>query len=318
METSKNDIVTVDAAGIITKGLPMFNDPNNALLGVATGALSVPGDRRGFLIVDNNTPLLVDAGTNDDGTLYGEAFIIDLITGLSWGYTAYNARGGGVAEGQNDQVYFTDGMDYQGEVIGPDEKGWTVFLPPSLFTTRFFVTPIGLSGQRLGDVNARVQLCVRPSASGSGCDLAGFFVNDESPISSLVGPNVVCTAALNLSDMMSAAAFTTLNSSGSQGWSYIKTSTGTSTNSSHKTDEVTIGKLEFNISPVTIPPGSGGCSLCKGFCFASCYQQSPKNKNCIQFCNDQCKNKCITPVTIPPSSDFKWIRSSESLPSPLP
>ncbi|HYA32044.1 MAG TPA: hypothetical protein VED67_04730, partial [Thermodesulfovibrionales bacterium] len=90
--TSEMDIVDFDAAGNINAGKPMWGDTNN---GAASLALLASGDRRAFLIVDNNTPLLSlpTQGTNVDGTLYGEAMVIELSSGAAWGYVAYNSAG---------------------------------------------------------------------------------------------------------------------------------------------------------------------------------------------------------------------------------
>ena len=62
VNTSEMDIVTFDAAGNINGGLPMWGDPNNGALSLV---LTAPGDRRAFLIVDNNTPALTFAATNN-------------------------------------------------------------------------------------------------------------------------------------------------------------------------------------------------------------------------------------------------------------
>jgi len=161
--TSEMDIVTFDAAGNINAGLPMWGDPNN---GAGTMALLAPGDRRAFLIVDNNTPNLSAAATNIDGTLYGEAMVLELSTGAAWGYQAYNSAGpfgndaiavGGpwgsnpeippYTAGQNGFVSFTNGLDLYGDVIG---QAWFWTVAPATLTTApgaFFageLTPVTL------------------------------------------------------------------------------------------------------------------------------------------------------------------------------
>lgn len=171
--TSEMDIVTFDASGNINGGLPMFGDPNN---GAGTLELLAPGDRRAFLIVDNNTPLLSlpTQLNNVDGTLYGEAMVLEFAQGAAWGYVAYNSAGpfgdtlgvnplippyGG---GQNGFVSFSNGLDPHGEVIGQflnwapvppatlttapnvfvaGELAPVVFLPQGQVNTRMFMTP---------------------------------------------------------------------------------------------------------------------------------------------------------------------------------
>jgi hypothetical protein len=182
MTTSPMDVVTVDASGNINAGLPMFGDTNNVVAGGTSAALSAFGDRRAFLIVDNNTPLLnlATQGANNDGTLYGEAMVLEIDTGAAWGYVAYNSGGpfgnsGGVgpwawtnpaippyADGQNGFVSFSNALDPHGEVIG---ELWTytppalfglpgfaafvigeiapvVLMPPAQIATRMFMTPV--------------------------------------------------------------------------------------------------------------------------------------------------------------------------------
>ena len=91
--SSKDDMVTWDMAGHFNNGLPMFNDTSNEVIGVPDMTLAVENPRRAFLIVDNYTDALIDAGTNVDGTMYGEATIIEHRTGAAWGYIGYNAVG---------------------------------------------------------------------------------------------------------------------------------------------------------------------------------------------------------------------------------
>jgi hypothetical protein len=177
MDTSQMDVVTVDAAGNINGGAPMWGDTNNPTSVGISGALQAPGDRRAYLIVDNNTPTLSlpTQLTNLDGTLYGEAMIIELATGAAWGYVAYNS-GGPFGDplitmpvpisttcdaGQNGFVSFANGLDPHGEVIGETwaytpgplpgqttpvfvvgELAPTVLMPPSDVFTRMFLTPV--------------------------------------------------------------------------------------------------------------------------------------------------------------------------------
>jgi hypothetical protein len=217
MDTSEMDIVTVDTAGNINSGLPMFGDPNNTLAGVTTAALQASGDRRAFLIVDNNTPTLVNSATNTDGTLYGEAMVIELATGAAWGYVAYNSGAGfgdTVGPGaQNGWVSFSNGIDPQGEAIGrfyavaagppiltafvTGEMAPVALMPPmnagSGISTRFFLTPVDMisaffalgpvpsqlasDGMRNGNMDARVGVCALANKVASGLATSGF-VND--------------------------------------------------------------------------------------------------------------------------------------------
>jgi len=326
--TSEMDIVTFDASGNINGGLPMWGDPNN---GAVTMALLAPGDRRSFLIVDNNTPNLSFAGTNVDGTLYGEAMVLELATGAAWGYQAYNSAGpfgnndltgalsvtplpwgsnplidgtlGSYTSGQNGFVSFTNGLDLYGDVIG---QFWSFSAPapPALpvptfvqgeltpvslmprgdVQTRFFLTPTDMisaaiafggygsiqsqwanTGQRNGNINSRVGVCAVPETTIIGpppgypmltgnCLLPGLHKNDEAPISSTKLKNIVCTSADDVSALLDAATVTAWDASGSQAWTYIRTTMGNQLPAANYqySPNMMIGKLEWVDGSTTI------------------------------------------------------------------
>jgi len=306
--TSANDIVTFDATGNINSGQALFNDSSPYNTGSITSFhLPVEKPRRAFLIVDNNTSWLTDYPNppngfigNVDGTLYGEALILNLASGDMWGYTAYNARGGGVSNYTNDPVFFSDGMDYEGEVIGPDEKGKTVFLPQNEYLTRYFVTPVGIdiNGQRTGNANSTIQLLIKDS---DGNYYGGMYDNDENPISFTQKVNVVCTGALSITDLIPSAALNYFLTSQNQMWGYLGTDNGTVTN--NPTSQAIIGKLEYNENQIDLS-FNAECSMCKN-----------KWTKCTKQCEDTCASICaLTKSVIRGESDFKWIRSSQSLP----
>jgi hypothetical protein len=309
--TSVNDIVSFDASGIMNGGKALFNDDP---YGDQNFSLLPTAPRRGFLIVDNNTDILSELDQNVDGTLYGEALIIDTAVGMTWGYTAYNARFTGKAEQPSDQVYFNDGFDYQGEVIGATEAGRTVILPPSEFVTKFYVTPIGINGQRSGIINTVVFLSYGPAG--------GMFLNNETPISFLQRVNVVCTTALTLDKLISAAAYTVFNASGDQGWAYIKTEEGIMEgNNISKSSEAVIGKLEWNIFTQSVAidlSKSTDCISCKDECISKCTLKGKKpDFLCEANCGKKCKPLCLVKKSVESwPGNFTWIRSGDSLPSP--
>jgi hypothetical protein len=308
--TSVNDLVSFDASGIMDGGKALFNDdPYN----YQDFSLIVPAPRRGFLIVDNNTNLLNELDQNIDGTLYGEAMIIDHAVGMTWGYTAYNARFTGEADHTTDQVYFNDGFDYQGEVIGANETGRTVILPPSEFFTKFYVTPIGINGQRSGTINTRVFLSYGPAG--------GMFLNNENPISFNEKKNVVCTTALTLDKLMSEAAYTVFVATGNQGWAYIKTEEGSIAGNQDKSSQGVIGKLEWNIFTQSVAidlSKSTDCVSCKKSCIDACTLKGKKpDFLCEANCGKKCKPLCLVKESVDTwPGNFTWIRSGESLPPP--
>lgn len=240
--TSKDDIVTFDAAGFINDGKPLFNDSTP----YGGQSFSLPTRRpvepveRGFLIVDNNTPALVAKGVNLDGTLYGEAMVLEIAGGAAWGYIAYNSDDG-VAGNQTDPVCFEDGLDSLGEVIGTTEMTQTVLLPPDVGIARFFMTPIDKSvvcNQRKGDITSSVQLVYR----SNGVTYGGIYDNNENPIDFGKVKYIKCTSADNLEELMTDDAYAYFRNTGGQGWSYIKV----------YGNDMVIGKLEFTTTGVTI------------------------------------------------------------------
>jgi hypothetical protein len=330
--TSEMDVVTFDASGNINGGLPMWGDPNN---GPGSMALLAPGDRRAFLIVDNNTPALTFAATNIDGTLYGEAMVLELATGAAWGYQAYNAGGpfgnnnilaspvfgGGLPPavaaqsnplippyiaGQNGFVSFSNGFDTYGDVLGAfwafvgapvppaplpnpalvqGELAAVTLMPRGDVQTRMFLTPVDMisaaiaaaplpgapiqtqwanTGMRNGNINARVGVCAIPEVVGGNalvvpyvgniggiltgnCILPGIHTNDEAPISSTRLKNIVCTSADDISALLDDATVTAWDTSGSQAWTYMRTTMGNLLpNTSYQySPSMMIGKLEW-------------------------------------------------------------------------
>jgi len=283
--TSKDDIVTFDATGNIGGGNPLFSDPSP--YDAQNYKLDQTGNRRAFLIVDNNTPLLANYKVNVDGTLYGEAMILELSGGAAFGYIAYNASGGETSS-QTGPVMFGDGLDMLGEVIngasdkpvgpgiGAGEVTQTVLYPTAFAKTKFFLTPVGPSdgitsdgycngvgaianpdgSQRIGNINARVKFVVQqPDGNYAG----GIFDNDESVLDFGLAPNVVCTAALDVQSIASGGAVTYLTETGKQGWAFMGVLNGTvdSADSDNCPDnpatEMIIGKLEYSAgTPSTI------------------------------------------------------------------
>jgi len=314
--TSANDIVSFDASGIMNDGKALFND--SSPYGDLSFKLSASSPRRGFLIVDNNTPALAGSGQNIDGTLSGEALIIDHVVGMVWGYTAYNARFRGEADNPYDQVYFNDHFDYQGEVIGANEAGRAVILPPSEYTTKFYVTPIG--GQRSGAINTKVYLGYETEP---GVFTGGMYLNDEYPIDFNKKMNVACTTALTLDKLIAAGAYNDFITSGNQGWAYIKTEEGSLGDTNIvKSSQAAIGKLEWKIFTQSVAidlSDSTDCVSCKKSCLDLCTVKGKKpDFLCEANCAKKCKPLCFVKKSVETwPGNFNWIRSGESLPPPF-
>jgi len=251
-QTSQNDLVSFDAAGLINSGGALFND-NPGHNGNVTyipndfSMVDPPAPRRAFLLVDNNDSCFTDG--KFDASLYGEALVIQLTQGAAWGYVAYNASRG--FQSESDPVFFSDENDMQGEVLRSprandneyNQTEWTpvVIYPLTTFKTKFFVTPANwVAGQRSSNANSRLQLCLDPEAVNNAgnadnlptnplCIHNGFYDNDEGEVSGGGPVNVVCTAAFDV-DEDPAAGNTLLNLSqinylkifGGNAWAFVR------------------------------------------------------------------------------------------------
>jgi hypothetical protein len=273
--TSKDDMVTIDVAGVFNSGLALFNDVGSDPIFVADFTLPVDNPRRAFLLVDNNTTNYMNFGTNVDGTMYGEAMVLERQSGAAWGYIAYNARGGVKTDPADLNLSFADDdyRDMQGEVIGDDdtmscEMAPVTLLPAALVTTRMFITPTsssnnvgtcpgGDNNQRQGNLNAIIQLCASPGPDPENpdCDCpaggGGIWNNTEGKVSFLLRKNIVCTSADNLLALMGPTAYGSFETSGQAGWTYVDVDRGNlngvdpDTGPFCQTDEFIVGKLEF-------------------------------------------------------------------------
>jgi hypothetical protein len=147
-----------------------------------------------------------------------------------------------------EQVFFNDGYDYQGEVIGADEEAPTVISPLSKFKTIFYVTPASINGQRTGNANTRVQLRYKES---TGEFYGGIYDNDENPIDFYLLRDVVCTGALKLEDLVTSPVIDMLLATNKSGWAYIRTLPGEIDQdpldgvADNPTDQAIVGKLEI-------------------------------------------------------------------------
>lgn len=263
--TSPNDVVTFDAAGNFGKSSLFEVGVRGGMVGnvpitypYGNLFLNAEPSRRAFLIVSDNTTM--------DDVLYGEAMVVDISIGAAWGYVAYNPRGksnfdfaddandltGGIPSDQFGEVI--SGYDYKNTTnpIGTEgEKAKVVLMPPDVFKTKFFVTPIS-SDQPNTSLVTSVYFDTIPDR---GSYISGIYDNDENPISSHRPPvSVVCTGALELKDLLSEATFNEFLAKKAQGWAYVSTMVNPLGYSSwlKPTTQAVIGKLEYSERSTTI------------------------------------------------------------------
>ncbi|WP_157726310.1 hypothetical protein [Imhoffiella purpurea] len=251
----ENDMLTFDASGVFLSsegGGPLFNDPETlAPYGAVQFSTTNTGVARGFLIVDDGDDTS-QGGTGAD--LYGEAVMLEIAGGAAFGYRALNPAQD-VAYAPAAILGNWGGLTaLLGEVLDQDlGTGFagTTFMPPNEWTTRFFVTPVAdgtgtAAGQRDCE-NCSVSIYISPDQAGT---VAGMHDRDTVMRSEPFAPaalptsakNVVCTGAVDMTDILPQAVVNQIASQG--GWGYVQIRAGTSGNVENS---ATVLKLEYNL-----------------------------------------------------------------------
>ena len=266
--TSFNDILVFDAAGNINHGATLFGD--TAVQGtkyttVQGDALSLPVDapRRAFLIATNEIYTTENCGAapaaSDDNTIYAEAMVVDIATGAAWGYDGYNPNNPGAAPNPQ-RMDFSDNatagnQDALGQIVASNnnEYAFLTIMPPSVLTTRMFVTPVAANMTQVGagQVGVTAQLYC-----DIGSNLGGMYDYDERCISFDTVKGVICTDGSDVNTYVSSGAWTIFANTRAEGWAYLSlpnrnvtTSTGIQVPT---TRQAAIGKLEFTASGTSI------------------------------------------------------------------
>jgi hypothetical protein len=201
--SASKDLVSFDASGIFNSGNAMFNDSD---IYDGTFDLGVTGQKRAYLLVTHSDASgnPVDKG-NPSWALGGEAYLMDIAYGAVWGYKAVNDDSG-------EDYSFKSIRDGGGVTNALDKFGTTLipfsFLPPNEWKTKFFVTPIGDSMD-----TANLSADIRFSIDTRVVDRSGTSTSPTSAV------NVVCTAAVDLSDLLGATALAAVENTG--GWTYL-------------------------------------------------------------------------------------------------
>lgn len=250
-----NDMVTFDASGVFLAsegGGPLFNDPQTlAPYGAVQFSTTNTGVARGFLIVDDGDDTS-EGGTGAD--LYGEAIMLEIAGGAAFGYRALNPAQD-VANAPGAILGNWGGLTANlGEILDQDlgtgDAGVTL-LPPSEWTTRFFVTPVadgaGTAISQRDCETCSVSIYISPDKAGTQ---AGMYDRDTVMRSEPFAPaalptsarNVVCTGAVDMTDILPQAVVNQISNEG--GWGYVQIRPGTSGNIENS---ATVLKLEFNL-----------------------------------------------------------------------
>jgi hypothetical protein len=218
-----------------------------------------PLNQGGYVTVDNNAP---GGAPGQDGTLYGEALILEVAGGAAWGYRAYNPIGD-----SPNLTGFGYSNDYLGEVISnlntsptaaPTEAGAFEMYPGEQFSQHMLITPIpsnestngGIMNAEAKQPEVLARLGVGPSFQAGSFGTNVMYDRDENPVSGRIPVPVVCVGAPEISDFLQDAALTKYQQQG--GWSTISglaqdpnVEIGETTDD--YTGEMIVQKLTFNL-----------------------------------------------------------------------
>jgi len=251
LPTSSNDIQTVDLGGKFgstTKGV-LFSDPSvnnnwnagtsaalNFMMGKAAGVT-----QRGVLFVHNSDNTV---GT----TIYGEAMVLEVAGGASWGYQAVTTDNGAA----NDATAFgfaaggTVSNGLTASTGGP--AGILTFMPPAEVTTNLYVTPVpAAAGTALiangasdaGGTWAQFQTAVSLNTAPGGVGAGVAFDRDETLVSGAVAQQVRCVGAVSVPQLVTSGALTVLANGGWGNVTLAAGAAGTATTAAYVT------KLEY-------------------------------------------------------------------------
>jgi hypothetical protein len=254
--TSYNDILVFDAAGNFNHGATLFGD--TAVQGtkyttVQGDALSLPvdGPRRAFLIVTNEIYTSENCGAaplmGGENTIYAEAMVVDIANGAAWGYDGYNPQ-----NALSWMDFSDNGTDALGQVVASNngEYAFLTIMPPSVFTTKIFVTPVD-SNMWNGSLSVTSKLyCDIPG------NLGGMYDYDERCVSFDTVKKVVCTDASTVDHYVSSGAWTIFTNTKAEGWAYLYLP-----NVVGSTRQATIGKLEYSLGTASFDGNKIGAAI---------------------------------------------------------
>jgi hypothetical protein len=210
LPTSKNDLQTFDVGGVAFgsagRGVMFLDEsvnndwdknPVDYRLGdeatlVASGGL---GAHRAYLLVDNDST----AFWGPD--LAGEAILVDVAVGATWGYQAF----------QNQRS-----EDYEFDRFASARYSLVPYMPTDEVTTRFVVTVLDgefgddMSNPAAAQNTAHIGVRVVDGVIGEDGDIvAGVYDRDENFNSGGVDRPVTCLGAWDIEDLYPDALFTT-------------------------------------------------------------------------------------------------------------
>ncbi|NVZ07785.1 hypothetical protein HW932_00745 [Allochromatium humboldtianum] len=211
------DVVSFDVAGAFEGGNALFGDAN--FYGGGFG-LGVTGPQRGYLLVTNTNSTGSPLAVGDNLDLSGEFVVMEIAGGAAWGGKAIN-------DVNRENFDFINANIAGGGVYSALPSNGTpyrrfTFAPPSEWSTRFFVTPIG-ANMDSAQLTAPVSVADLYDRDGQ-----------SRPFTSIV-LSVTCTAAVDLRDLVDSSTWAAVENTG--GWA------------SFGANDAVIYKLEYSSDP---------------------------------------------------------------------
>lgn len=194
--TIDGDLVSFDVASSLNGGNALFGDAN--FYGGGFG-LGVTGPQRGYLLVTNSNAAgnQINVGNNVDTS--GEFANIDLGSGAAWGGKSVNDINRENFDFINSSV--AGGGVYSALPGNGDTYRNFTFFPPSDWSTRFFVTPIG-PAMDSAQLTANIAVINLYDRDGQA-----------RPFTSIV-LSVTCTAAVDLRDLVDSSTWAAVENVG--------------------------------------------------------------------------------------------------------
>ncbi|RLB92742.1 MAG: hypothetical protein DRH50_09130 [Deltaproteobacteria bacterium] len=209
--TYSGDLVSFDASGSLGAGNALFSDTDS--YGSGGFALGGSDPQRAYLLVTHADSTGSPVNVSNGQSLNGEAIVMDIAYGAAWGYRAIN-------DSTREDYTFLSAGDGGGVWSCLPSNGYTnrrvTFFSPDEWTTRFFVTPIG-SNMATANLSATVRFVTS----------AGIYdrIGTKMTTATSTTKDVVCTGAVDLSELMDASMYANIEHMG--GWTWFSVSSGT-------------------------------------------------------------------------------------------
>ena len=225
--TLDGDLVTFDASGSMNNGNALFGDTNTY-----NGAFNhgIAGPVRAYLLVTNSDATGTQTNVGHNYDVSGEAIVMDIASGAAWGMKGINDN---TRENYSMVNVANGGGVYSALPSNSQRSRRFTFFPPSEWTTRFFVTPIG-ANMHTANLSATVRLFSTGDNNKGIYDRQGTR-HQFTPIDHAV----TCTGAVDLQALMDSTTWSAIENVG--GWGWFRVESG----------DAVVFKLEFVVSNPT-------------------------------------------------------------------